>query len=101
MIGGFLKVTLFMYVAVIGTIQITNLKDFKFKKIEFKNTEIVSFIIGIIMLFLSLIMAKSYLHHLDIGLDFVIKYIHLPLQIVVPILTLFTCLIKKSIQEVT
>ncbi|MCM1990915.1 GerAB/ArcD/ProY family transporter [Oceanirhabdus seepicola] len=99
MIGGFFKVTLFMYVAVIGTIQITNIKDFKFKKIKLKNIEIVSCFIGIIMLFSSLIMAKNYLHHLDIGLDFVIKYIHLPLQIVVPILTLFTCLIKESIQN--
>ncbi|WBW99650.1 GerAB/ArcD/ProY family transporter [Oceanirhabdus sp. W0125-5] len=96
MIGGFFKVSLFMYVSVMGILQIISIKDFEYKKIKLKNTEIVSFFIGIIMLFLALIMAKNYLHHLDIGLDFVIKYIHLPLQIVIPILTLLICFLKTG-----
>lgn len=88
-IGGFFKVTLFMYVSVYGTLQLTKIKSGK----------IVTYTFGIIMLFLAFIMAENYLEHLDIGLDFVVKYIHVPLQIIVPIITLFLYYIKQLIQS--
>lgn len=83
--GGFFKVSLFMYAAVYGTLQIT----------KFRSSKLLSYIFGIIILLLSQVMAESYMQHIDIGLHLVVKYIHIPLQIIIPILTLCVYYLKQ------
>ncbi|QXM05122.1 GerAB/ArcD/ProY family transporter [Crassaminicella indica] len=77
-VGGFYKISIFMYVSVLGVAQMTS----------FKNIKFLSFVFGILILYLSQIIAKNYMEHIEIGLDLVVKYVHVPLQIIVPILTL-------------
>ncbi|SHH10072.1 GerAB/ArcD/ProY family transporter [Tepidibacter thalassicus] len=84
-VGGFFKISIFMYAAILGTSQIMNLN----------NTKILAIPFGIIVLFLSQIIAKNYFEHIKIGLEFVVKYIHIPLQVFIPIFTLILLYVKQ------
>ncbi|MCY6484136.1 GerAB/ArcD/ProY family transporter [Clostridium aestuarii] len=84
-IGGFFKITILMYAAVLGTVQITKIK----------NIKVFSLIFGMIIFILSLVIAESYLQHIEIGLEFVVKYVHTIFQIVIPLLTFILHYIRK------
>ncbi|QGU94842.1 GerAB/ArcD/ProY family transporter [Clostridium bovifaecis] len=83
-VGGVYKVGMFMYNAVLGTAQLF--------KMQSRSYIIIPF--GVIILFLSQVIAKSYFQHIEIGLDFTPKYIHLPMQIVIPTIALIIANIK-------
>jgi spore germination protein KB len=84
-IGGFFKISIFMYAALLGTSQI----------IKLNNTKTLAIPFGIIVLFLSMIIARNYFEHIKIGLEFVVKYIHIPLQVIVPIFTLLLSYVRQ------
>ncbi|QEK11521.1 GerAB/ArcD/ProY family transporter [Crassaminicella thermophila] len=86
-IGGFYKISIFMYASVLGVLQMTKIKSVKF----------LSYVFGILILYLSQIMAENYIEHLEIGLDLVVKYVHVPLQIIIPVLTLIIMYIRQFI----
>lgn len=88
-IGGFFKVSLFMYGAMQGAAQLTNLKDTKYLAVPF----------GIITLITSQLIAKNYPQHIKIGLDFTVKYIHMPLIIIVPLMALLIYYIKAFFKK--
>jgi spore germination protein KB len=88
-VDGFVKISFFMYVAIAGTAQI----------FKIKNINTLAWPCGVIVLIASMLIAKNFHQHLKIGLDFTPKYIHLPLQIVVPILALLVQYIRKSFEK--
>ncbi|MGG1401109.1 GerAB/ArcD/ProY family transporter [Bacillus salipaludis] len=72
-IGGFFKVSLFLYAAVAGAADIFQIKQ---KKLTFP--------IGLIVLFASVTIASSYAEHIKEGLVVVTVYLHYPFQIIIP-----------------
>jgi len=85
-IAGFMKISFFMYFSVLG------ITDF----FKIKSTKLLSIIVGIIILFSSEIIAKNFPQHLKIGLDITVKYIHLPMQTMIPLLALITAWFKNK-----
>jgi spore germination protein KB len=83
---GFIKLAILFFCAVSGAVDLFQLKDGK-------N---ITFFIGILILFLAVIPASSYSEHIQIGLKIVPYYLHIPLQIVVPLLLFLTIKIKKK-----
>ncbi|AFK86197.1 GerAB/ArcD/ProY family transporter [Thermoanaerobacterium saccharolyticum] len=84
-IGGVIKITVFAYAA-IKTIQtIFNLKEYKFLLIP----------VGTIIFALSLLIADSYPLHILIGLKLTTLYIHVPLQIIIPLIALILSFIRN------
>jgi spore germination protein KB len=78
MIGGFFKIAIYFYAAVIGTADI----------FHFKSKRKMCFPIGIIILFASLTMASNYAEHIKEGLKVVPIFLHYPFQIFIPIMLL-------------
>ncbi|WP_155891138.1 hypothetical protein [Ectobacillus panaciterrae] len=81
----FFKLTLFLYCAVIG------LGDL----LKMKCPNKLSIPMGLIMFGLSLVIASSFTEHLDVGLRIVPYYLHIPFQIVIPLLLLGISMVKK------
>lgn len=89
LVEGFFKVSIFLYASVLGTSQIFNLKNTRFLSIPF----------GIIVLIVSLLIAKNYPQHIKIGLVHVINYVHIPMQIILPLITLLVYYTKNLIYK--
>ncbi|GLC31414.1 GerAB/ArcD/ProY family transporter [Clostridium omnivorum] len=87
--AAFFKISVLTYVSVLGTAQIFKLKDTK--------TLVVPFcvVIGIA----SALIARNYPEHIKLGLDFTVKYIHIPVQIVIPLVVLLVYNIKVLFQK--
>lgn len=88
-LGGFFKVGSFLYGAGLGTAQLFNMKSYRAMVI----------LLGITVVPLSFIIAESYMEHLEIGLKKIPFLLHIPLQIVVPILLLVIAAIRKRVQS--
>ena len=88
---GFVKVSLFFFCAVIG---MNNL--FKIKQ----NT-LSTFSIGAVIFLSSILIAPSYQTHIDEGLKTVPYVLHLPFQIVIPILLFILVTIKEKVTRNT
>jgi spore germination protein KB len=84
-VAGFMKISLFMYAATLSAGELFKLKNFKFLAIPF----------GIITVIASELIAKSYPQHVKIGLELTAKYIHLPMQIGIPLTAFIICLFKN------
>lgn len=85
LLGGFFKASFFIYGAMLGTASFFKINNIKYLSIP----------ICIIVLICSELIAKNYLQHINIGLDFTVKYIHLPMLIIIPIASLLIIYIKK------
>lgn len=83
--NGFFKIVIWMYCGALGICQ----------TFKIKNWGLLCTISGILVLIGSLFIAKNYPQHIKLGLDTIPKYIHLPIQILIPLLTLFIYYIKK------
>lgn len=90
-IGGFFKISIFTYAAVVGTVDI----------FQFKDQKKITFPIGLIVLFSSLSIASNYAEHIKEGLQFVPVFLHWPFQIVIPSLLLVVAFFRnrKKIQK--
>ncbi|MCT8976559.1 spore germination protein [Clostridium sp. CX1] len=85
-INGFVKIAVFAYAVVIG------LQDI----FRFKNYRIIIIPVCAAILISSLKMASNYSEHIQIGLELVPKYIHIPLQIVTPLLLGIITFVKSK-----
>jgi spore germination protein KB len=85
---GFVKLTVFFFCALIGTADL----------FHFKQPNTLIYPIGVIVLISSFIIAHGYIEHIQEGLKVVPYYLHLPLQIVIPILLLVIALIKEKVK---
>lgn len=84
-IGGFFKVTIFYYAAVMGAADI----------FQFNNQRKLVFPIGFIILITSLTIASNFSEHLEEGLKMVPFYIHWPIQIIIPSILFIIATIKN------
>lgn len=83
--GVFFKISFLIYAAMLGTASLIKLNNVKYLSIP----------ISIITLIGSKLIAPNYPQHVKIGLDFTVKYIHLPLLIIIPTTALIIVNIKK------
>lgn len=88
-LGGFIKISLFTYGAMLGTAQLTKLKDTKPLAIPFST----------LILGTSLVIAKNYPQHIYIGQVLTLTYVHLPLAVFIPIIALSVQWIKGLIKN--
>ncbi|MDF3000861.1 MAG: spore germination protein [Bacillota bacterium] len=88
-IGGFFKVSLLTYAAMLGTSQLIKLKDPKYLAIPF----------GIAIVIISILIAKSYPEHIIIGLKVNPLRINFPIQIIVPFIALIVYYLRKLMKN--
>jgi spore germination protein KB len=86
---GFVKITVFFFCALIGTADLFHCSQ--------PNKLIYP--LGIILLISSIFIANGYIEHIQEGLKVVPLYLHIPLQIVLPLLLLIIALIKRKIKS--
>ncbi|WP_338788422.1 GerAB/ArcD/ProY family transporter [Metabacillus sp. FJAT-53654] len=87
----FIKITIFFFCAVIGMNNMFKLKPSSFP----------TYFVGAIIYISSIIIAPSYQDHLDEGLKEVPYLLHIPFQIIIPVLLLISVFIKGKIKQVT
>lgn len=85
-VGGFFKVGIFFYAAVIGTADLFQLKEY----------QRLVYPLGISVLFLSIAIASNFAEHIKEGLRIVTIYMHVPLQIFIPTILLLIAMVKHS-----
>ena len=84
-IGGFFKVAVYTYCALIGTASLFNIKE----------PSKLAYPLGITVLFTSMIIASNYSEHIEEGLKIFPLYTQLPFQIIIPVFLLFIAFIKN------
>jgi spore germination protein KB len=84
-IGGFFKVSVFFYAAVVGTAQLYRVEDHKR----------LIYPLGAAVLLLSIAIASNFPEHINEGLNIVTVYIHVPLQVIVPLCLLVIAAIRQ------
>ena len=84
-ICGFFKISLYCYAAIIGIADLFNIKE---------SSRLV-YPIGIVILFLSITIASNFSEHIREGLQLVTFLVHLPFQVVIPVLLLIVAFFKK------
>lgn len=89
--GGFFKVGGWLYGAGLGTAQMFKLE----------NYHSILLPLGAITAPLSLMIASNYTEHIDIGLNMDPKYLHVPLQIVIPVILLAVSFVRRIVQSKT
>ncbi|MFI8496304.1 GerAB/ArcD/ProY family transporter [Peribacillus butanolivorans] len=85
MIGGFIKISVFSYVAVTGTANVFNIKE----------PSRLAYPVGFVILLISIVISSSYSEHIHEGLGAVPIYIHLPFQVIIPLLLLILAFFKN------
>lgn len=90
-IDGLFKISIFMYVAMKGISQFFHVY----------NLKVISSILGCVLLAASFLISRNLPQQLNIGHNFVMKYIHLPMQVILPFITFSLCCIKsKSVRKI-
>ncbi|MBU3100592.1 MULTISPECIES: GerAB/ArcD/ProY family transporter [Clostridium] len=82
-IGGFIKVSFFVYGSMLGVSQLIKLNDTKYLALP----------LGIVVFITSLLISSNYPQHIQSG-KFLTTYTHLPLAIIIPIIALILCYLK-------
>lgn len=88
-LNAFVKIGIFAYCSIASTAQIMG------KKINLK----LIFIMGVIINLAAYFMAENVPQHLKIGFQFTPKYIHLPMQVIIPILAVMVNFFKKRAKK--
>jgi spore germination protein KB len=85
MVGGFFKIAIYFYAAVMGAADI----------FRFKDQKKLCFPIGMMILFSSLTIASNYAEHIKEGLKFITIYLHYPFQIMIPMMLLIIAFFRN------
>ncbi|WP_046174193.1 GerAB/ArcD/ProY family transporter [Domibacillus indicus] len=85
-IGGFVKITLFLYVSVAAAADL-----FKVKK-----PSQLAYPLGVVVLLLSIMIAGSLPEHIQEGIKLVPLYLHLPFQVILPALVLLVAFVRHK-----
>lgn len=93
-LGMFVKITVFFYAGVAGIAE-----TFRLKK-ERQRTCVI-LILGAAILAYSILMAGSFAEHIEIGLEWVPRYLHLPLQTGVPVLLFILVSVRNLYAQYT
>jgi spore germination protein KB len=84
-IGGFFKIAIYYYAAVVGATDVFKLS----------NHRKLAFPLGLIVLFASVTMASNYAEHIKEGLVVVPIYLHWPFQIIIPSMLLIVAFFRN------
>jgi spore germination protein KB len=87
--GVFFKVGGWMYGVSVGITQLFNLKDDRSTLLA----------IGTIIIPLSFLYSANYAKAREVGTEFIQPYLHIPLQIIIPILLVFIAFIRKKLNK--
>nr|WP_285865960.1 GerAB/ArcD/ProY family transporter [Lederbergia lenta] len=82
---GFFKICIFFYAAVIGTADLFKIKE----------PSQLAFPMGLVVLFMSIVVASNMTEHLQEGLEIIPIYIHLPIQVIIPAILLIIAFFKN------
>ncbi|MEK3800592.1 GerAB/ArcD/ProY family transporter [Peribacillus sp. FSL H8-0477] len=85
-IGVFFKMCVFFYASVVGTASLFKVKD----------SARLAFPLGLAILILSITIASNFSEHVKEGLHLITLYLHLPFQVIIPILLLLIAFIKNK-----
>ncbi|AGK97614.1 GerAB/ArcD/ProY family transporter [Clostridium pasteurianum] len=88
MLGGFFKISVLMYVSALGISQVFKLK----------NWGLLCIILGTLIFITSLIIARNNPEHINIGWNFALPYIFLPIVFIIPLISLIIYYLKKLIR---
>jgi spore germination protein KB len=88
-IGSFFKVAVFFYAAVVGTADLFRVQE---------HTKLV-YPLGLVTLLLSIAIASNFTEHIKEGLEIVTIYLHIPLQVIIPVFLLVIAFIKNYRNE--
>jgi len=88
-IGGFIKVSFFMYGSMLGISQLIKLDDTKYLALP----------LGIVVFITSLVIAPNYPKHIYIGNVLTLKYILLPLAVIIPVIALIVYYLKALLKK--
>ncbi|PEL12681.1 GerAB/ArcD/ProY family transporter [Bacillus sp. AFS017336] len=87
--GAFIKMTVYFYCALSGAADLFNVK---------KSEELI-YPMSIIVILLSAWMAGNYLEHIEVGFELIPKLLHVPLQIIIPLILLIIVKIQKVLKS--
>lgn len=85
-IGGFFKIAIFFYICVVGAADLFKVKESKR----------LVYPMGMVVLFSSILIASTYPEHLYEGIQFVPLALHLPFQVIIPVLLLLIAVFKRK-----
>lgn len=88
-IGGIYKMTLFFYGAVLALSAVFKIKE----------TRILVIPVGIIIVWMSIVTLPSFVFQRWFGQNITTPYIHIPFQIIFPLLLLLICVVKKKLRK--
>lgn len=88
-VGAFFKITIFLYVASIASADLFKLTSYK----------TMIYTLGLVVLFLSITIANNYSEHILEGLKLVPIALHLPFQVIIPILMLAIAIFRNRIKK--
>ncbi|MFP3125808.1 spore germination protein [Ectobacillus funiculus] len=86
----FFKASIFFYSAVIGIVDLFKLK----------NHQQIVLPVGIILIFLSIVIASNFSEHLEEGLVIAGYYLHIPFLMIIPLLMLLVAIIRNRFKKV-
>ncbi|WP_332695242.1 GerAB/ArcD/ProY family transporter [Halalkalibacter lacteus] len=89
MITVFLKVSIFFYGVLIGMVDLFKLK----------NHQQIVLPTGVIIIFLSMVMAANFSEHIEEGLNITVHYLHIPFLIIIPLLMLLVTMIGNRFKK--
>lgn len=84
-LGGFFKIGLFFYASVAGTANLFKIKE----------SSKLAYPMGLVVLLLSITIASNFSEHVHEGLKVVPLYVHLPFQVLIPLLLLLIAFLKN------
>ncbi|AFC29240.1 spore germination protein KB [Paenibacillus mucilaginosus 3016] len=88
-IGGFFKITIFLYASIMGFTELFHIR---------KRRRELTLCLGALLFLYSLLMTDSFIKHIEVGLKIVPLYLHLPFQVVLPLLLLALTWVRGRVQ---
>lgn len=85
----FFKVAIFFYAVVIGMVDLFKLK----------NHQQIILPTGVILIFLSIMIASNFTEHIEEGQNITSYYIHIPLHIIIPLLMMVVVMIRNHFKK--
>ncbi|MCM2534345.1 spore germination protein [Neobacillus pocheonensis] len=85
----FFKITIFFYAAVIGMVDLFKLK----------NHQQIILPAGVILTFLSMMIASNFAEHIEEGQTITSYYIHIPLHIIIPLFMVVVAMIRNRFKK--
>ncbi|MED3718208.1 GerAB/ArcD/ProY family transporter [Geobacillus thermodenitrificans] len=87
--GGFFKISIFFYAGIVGAANLFGISSYRR----------LVYPLGLLILILSVVIASNYAEHIQEGLKIVTFYLHVPLQVIIPVLLLIIAAIRRRFNQ--